>query len=67
MLDSLEKDMMLGLTDGSSRGIQCARWSEEIQGTLKMNWHDILAAAQNRAQRKHLIYKVVDNRKHQQE
>jgi hypothetical protein len=67
MLDFLEKDLVLGLTDGSSRGIQGTRWSEEIQGILKMNWHDILAATQNRAQCKHLIYKVMENRKHQQE
>jgi len=67
MLDFLEKDLVLGLTDGSSRGIQGTRWSEEIQGILKMNWHDILAATQNRAQCKHLIYKVMENRKHRQE
>jgi hypothetical protein len=60
MSDSMEKDLMLGMTDGSKRGIQCTRWSEEKQGTLKMNWHDILAATQNRAQCKHLIHKAMD-------
>lgn len=49
MSDSMEKYLMLELTDGNRRGIQCARWSEETQGTLKMNWHEILAATQNRA------------------
>jgi hypothetical protein len=63
----MEKDLMLGLTDGSRRGIQCAKCSEETQGTLKMNWHDILAATQNKARCKHLIYKAVENGKHQQE
>jgi hypothetical protein len=63
----MEKDLMLGPTDGSRRGIQCTRRSEEIRGTLKMNWHDILAASQNREQWKHLIYKAVENRKHQQQ
>jgi hypothetical protein len=63
----MEKDVMLGLKDGSRRGIQYARWSEEIQGTLKMNWHDILAATQNRAQCKNLIHKAVEKRKHHQE
>jgi len=67
MSDSMEKNLMLGLTYGSKRGILCARWSEEIQGTLKMNWHDILAATQNRAQCKHLIHKAMEKRKHQQE
>jgi len=59
MSDSMEKDMMLGMTDGSRRGVLCTRWSEKIQWTLKMNWHDILAATQNKSQCKYLIYKAV--------
>jgi len=46
--DYIEKDLMFGLTDGSSRrGRHRTRWTDEIQGTLTMNWHDILTAMQN--------------------
>jgi hypothetical protein len=37
---SVEKDLMFGLTDGSRRERQCTRWTNEIQGTTTMNWHD---------------------------
>lgn len=45
---SMEKDLMLGLTDGYRRGKQHTRWTDKIQGTLMMNWCGILTAMQNR-------------------
>jgi hypothetical protein len=42
---------MFGLADGSKRrGRHRTRWTEEIQGTMMMNWHDILTATQNGTQ-----------------
>jgi hypothetical protein len=49
--DYIEKVLMFGLTDGSSRsGRHRARWTDEMQGTLTMNWHDILTVIQNGTQ-----------------
>jgi hypothetical protein len=66
--DSLEKDLMLGLTDGSRRrGRQQTKWTDEIQRTTMMNWHDTINATQNRTQSRDLIYKAMENRKRQNE
>ena len=43
---SMEKDLMLGQTNGCRRGRQHTRWRDEIQGTMMMNWYDILTAIQ---------------------
>jgi hypothetical protein len=59
--DSLEKDLMLGLTDGSRRGRQRTKWTDEIRRTMTMTWHDTINATQNRTQRRNLIYKAVEN------
>ena len=49
--DSLEKDLMLGLTDGSRRrGRQRTKVTDEIRRTMTMNWHDTINATQNRTQ-----------------
>jgi len=49
--DYVEKGLMSGLTDGSRRiGRHRTRWTDEIQGTLTMNWHGILTATQNGTQ-----------------
>jgi hypothetical protein len=64
MSNSLEKVMMLGLTDGSRRGgRQRTKWTDEIRRTITMNWHDTINATQNRMQWRDLIYKAVENRK----
>jgi hypothetical protein len=48
--DLLKKDLMLGLTDGSRRrGRQRTKWTDEIQRTMTMNWHDTINATQNNA------------------
>jgi hypothetical protein len=65
--DSLEKDLMLGLTDGSRRGRQQTKWTDEIRRTMTMNCHDTINATPNRTQCRNLIYKAVDNRKRQNE
>jgi hypothetical protein len=62
--DSLEKDLMLELADSSRRrGRQRAEWTDEIQKTMMMNWHDTINATQNRTRWRDLIYKAVENRK----
>jgi hypothetical protein len=49
--DSLEKDLMLGLTDGSRRrGRQQTKWTDKIRRTMTMNWHDTINATLNRTQ-----------------
>jgi hypothetical protein len=67
--DSLEKGLMLGLTDGSRRrGRQRTKWTDEIRRTMTiMNWHDTINATQNRMHWRDLIYKAVENRKRQNE
>lgn len=61
--DSMEKDLVLGLTDGYRKGRQCTTWTDEIRGALMMNWHDILTATQKRMQWRDLIYMATENRK----
>ena len=64
--DSLEKHLMLGLTDGSRRGgRQRTKWTDETRRTMTMNWHDTINATQNRTQWRDMIYKAVENRKRQ--
>jgi hypothetical protein len=64
--DSLEKDLMLGLTDSSRRGRQRTKWTHEIRRTMTMNWHTI-NATKNRTQWRNLIYMAVENRKRQRD
>jgi hypothetical protein len=60
---SLETDLMLGLTDTHRRpGRQWTRWTDEIQRTLTVNWHNIINATQDRRQWRDL-YKAVEDRK----
>jgi len=56
----MEKDLRLGLKDGSRRREnQRKRWTDKIRGTLMMNWYTM----QNRAQERDMIYKAMENRK----
>jgi hypothetical protein len=66
--DSLEEDLMLGLTDGSRRrGSQRTKWTGETRRTMTMNWHDTINVTQSRTQWRDLMYKAVENRKRQNE
>jgi hypothetical protein len=66
--DSLEEELMLGLTDSNRRRArQWTKWTDEIRRTTMMNWHDTINATQNRMQWRDLIYKAVENRKQQNE
>jgi hypothetical protein len=65
--DSLEKGLMLGLTDGSRRGRQRTKWTDEIRRTMTMNRHHTINAMQNRTQWSDIIYNAVENRKRQNE
>lgn len=47
--ESLEKDLMIGITEGSrKRGRRRLRWSDEIIDTLKMEWAQIIRLAESR-------------------
>jgi hypothetical protein len=64
ILVQAKKDLMLRPTDGNRRRRrQHTRWTDEMQGTLMMNWCNILTAMQNRVQWRDLIYKAVENGK----
>jgi len=64
MSDSMKKDLMLGMTDGNRSTVH--KMVRKNTRNPENNWHNILAATQNRAQYKYLIYKATENRKHQQ-
>ena len=61
---SLEKDLMLGLREGSrKRGRQCTRWIEEIKKTINLEWREILNATQDRRKWRLMIHKIAESRK----
>ena len=61
--NSMEKDLMLGHTEGTRRrGRQRTRWMREIQSTMGCSWRELLNATQDRRLWKEGVQKAVVNR-----